>query len=207
MSVRGQSRAARSSVRRTLPASSRSGWSTYSNVRGSLYRASRSARNASSSAVGITDSSASHDGVDDVAAVLVGKADDGTRMHRGVFVDRRLDLGRVDVRAAGQDHVLHADHRGRGSRPASNQPMSPSDSQPPSSVFALGADVAVGRCRLGPMRIHTSPFSPVGSSLPSSSQIFISPVLTPTDRTAVLEPLGAGDDRDRLRLGAARTAR
>jgi hypothetical protein len=39
---------------------------------------------------------------------LVGQAEDGRFVDRGVLVDRGLDLGRVDVLAGAQDHVLDA---------------------------------------------------------------------------------------------------
>ena len=54
--------------------------------------------------------------------------------------------------------------------------MSPSDSQPPSSVLALAPTYRYVGVSL-PERIHTSPCSPAGSGLPSWSAIITSPLL------------------------------
>ena len=46
--------------------------------------------------------------VDPLAPLLVGQPDHRAVAHRGVLHQRLLDLGRVDVEAAGDDHVLQA---------------------------------------------------------------------------------------------------
>jgi len=43
-----------------------------------------------------------------LAAVMVGNADHDHFLHRRMFVDRLLDHLRIDVEAAGDDHVLFA---------------------------------------------------------------------------------------------------
>jgi hypothetical protein len=48
--------------------------------------------------------------VDTLAPVGIGDADDGALGDRGVARDSVLDLGRVHVLAAGDDHVLDAAH-------------------------------------------------------------------------------------------------
>jgi len=45
------------------------------------------------------------DGVDTLTEVVVRQADDGGRQHFVVAIERRLDLRRIDVGAAGQDQV------------------------------------------------------------------------------------------------------
>jgi hypothetical protein len=40
-----------------------------------------------------------------LAEVVVGQPDDGAGQHVRVLAERRLDLGRVDVGAAGEDQV------------------------------------------------------------------------------------------------------
>ena len=135
--------------RRTLPASSRSGVLTTSTLRGSLYLARRSRGECQQ--VGRVEllGIGLDDGVDDVAAVLVGESDHAHRTHRRVLLQRGLDLGRVDVGATGEDHVLH---------PVAEvevavlvEPTHVAERLPPAIERAgLGADVAVrrsvGRC-------------------------------------------------------------
>ena len=87
-----------------------------------------------------------HDRVDAVAEVVVGQADHRARAHARVRVDRGFDLGGVDVRAAGQDHVGLRGRRGTGSR---RRRASRCRRATPSrrARFGLGADVAVRRRR------------------------------------------------------------
>ena len=64
-------------------------------------------RQCSISACSVVLVAARHDdGVDDLAPTLVGDAEDGRLEHGGVGVEGVLDLGAVDVLAAGDDHVL-----------------------------------------------------------------------------------------------------
>src|SRR5215510_9128084 len=48
------------------------------------------------------------EGLDLLTELVVGNADDSDVLHVGVPEDRGLDLGRVDIDAAGDDHVLGA---------------------------------------------------------------------------------------------------
>ncbi len=48
------------------------------------------------------------EGLGRLAAVIVGNADHDHFLHRGMGVDRLLDHLRIDVEAAGDDHVLLA---------------------------------------------------------------------------------------------------
>jgi hypothetical protein len=49
-----------------------------------------------------------HHGGDPLAPLVVRQADDGAVLNRRVLHDRLLDLGGVDVEAAGDHHVLRA---------------------------------------------------------------------------------------------------
>ena len=174
-------RSLRSAARRTLPASSRRGASTNSTTRGSLYFASRSAANSKQLLLGERVGVGLDDRVDEVAQVLVGKPDHADRSHGRVLLDRGLDLGRVDVRPAREDHVLHAVAEVQVAVVV--EPAHVAERLPAAVERArLGADVVVRRARRARRRSHTSPISPAGRSLPSASEIMNSPVLGPADR-------------------------
>ena len=97
----------RSVVLSTLPVALRGSSSTNSTRVGHLKWASRSRAKAISSA-GV-DGTVEGDGGDDgLAPALVGQPEDGDLAHRRVAHEDLLDLDRVDVLAAGDDHVLLA---------------------------------------------------------------------------------------------------
>ena len=57
------------------------------------------------------------DGVHALAEIVVRQSDDGAGGDAGMRLERRLDLGRVDVLAADQDHVGATGRPGTGTRP------------------------------------------------------------------------------------------
>ena len=84
--------------------------------------------------------------------------------------------------------------------------MSPSDSQPPSMRFAVGADVAVGlRARVVRAHEDLADLTRIGVGAVGAHDLHLAGE-RPADRAAVREPVGAADDASRLRLGAARRA-
>ncbi len=119
-----------------------------------------------------------------------------------MLVQRRLDLGRIDVGAADQDHV---------GAPVGEVEI---------AVLVERADVAqdlpaarqgarrrrpdtgrtAARPRAGACRSRRS--RPAGRRSPSASKAAISPDGDLADRAAVRQPLGSGDDGHRLGLGA-----
>ena len=69
----------------------------------------RSLQNAMISSCGGCLALLEHDeGLDRLAAVGVGHADDRCFFDLGVLKEHRLDVGGIDVKAAGDDHVLLA---------------------------------------------------------------------------------------------------
>ncbi len=67
---------------------------------------------------------------DPLAPALVGHADHRDLAHSRVRREDVLDLERVDVLAAGDDHVVDAGRRSRDRRPSSSRPVSPVWYQP-----------------------------------------------------------------------------
>ena len=93
----------RTADRRALPASSRNGVSLNSTVRGTLYDAMRSDRNAMTSV--LVEPVGLHDGVRHLAQVVVGYANHQAGQHIRVGRQRRFDLGGVDVASSDGEHV------------------------------------------------------------------------------------------------------
>ena len=83
--------------------------SMISTTRGYLYAAMRSRANAriSSGVTGLPGLQADH-GLDRLAAIRVGDADDGGLAHGRMLVQHFLDLARPDLEARRDDHVLRA---------------------------------------------------------------------------------------------------
>ena len=129
-------------------------------------------------------------------------ADDGDVVHRGVPDQHVLDLARVDVHAARDDHVRHAvgeeqvalvvdvaDVAERASSPRSSQA---------SAVFSLSPWYSK-RCDDSN---QIWPASPSGSSLPSSSTTCDGAEQRLADRTRVREPVLGADVAEAAALAA-----
>ena len=138
--------------------------------------------------------------MDAVAPVLVGEADDAAAPHRGVLLQRRLDLGRVDVGAPRQDHVLE---------PVAEvevavlvEVAAVAEGLPaPLPPAGLRAHVVVG----GPVAPAAHPHLALGAGRHRIAGGVADHDLAahrPPDRAAVLQPLLAGDDGGDLPLGA-----
>ena len=83
--------------------------SMISTTRGYLYAAMRSRANARiSSGVTVLPGLQADDGLDRLAAIRVGDADDGRLAHGRMLIEHLLDLARPDLEARRDDHVLRA---------------------------------------------------------------------------------------------------
>ena len=145
--------------------------------------------NASRSAVSSSSGSASTMAWTRLPRSSSGSPITAHRTHGRVLLQRRLDLGRVDVRATGEDHVLHAVAEVEVAvlvEPAHVAERLPAALERP----GLGADVAVGRpvgrvahphlaLLAGRQRVAVG----VGDHELAGDR--------PADRAAVLQPLGA----------------
>ena len=113
-----------------------------------------------------------HDrGRDRFAQPLVGHAEHGGFGDVGVLVDRRFDLGAVDVLAAAQHHVLGAVDDEHVARPRRCGAMSPVWNQPSrmaSAVASVSVEVALDHDGAANAEL-TDGVGPGSSTLPSSS--------------------------------------
>ena len=147
------------------------------------------------------------DGVHPLAPVLVGHADDRAGRHGGVLGERVLDLGRVHVLAAGDDHVLDAvdDEDVAVARPCSRRRRCASSRRaaPPRSPPACSSSRA-SRCRRGR---RSRPTVPRGTSWSCSSTIRTSTcgAARPAERRRDGSSWSAGSEQrgDRRQLGHA----
>ena len=100
----------RSSRLSSLPLSVRGSSSRTSHDRGPLVARPGARRRTTSSAArsSVAPGAGLHDRVHLLAPLVVGNAEDGRVHHVGMRVEHRLDLGRVDVHPAADDHVLLA---------------------------------------------------------------------------------------------------
>jgi len=113
------------------------------------------------------------DGVHALAEVVVGQPDDGAGGDAGMRLERRLDLGRVDVLATDQDHV--GGPVGQEQVPVLIHPAHVAERLPPVALARLGADVPVRRRAPSGPCIHTSPTWPGATSSPSGPRMRIAP--------------------------------
>ena len=155
----------------------------------------RSTSSVSRSAVGLDD------GVHPVAEVVVGQADHRARPHRRVLLQRRLDLGRVDVGAAAQDHV--GEPVAEVEEAVGVEPAEVAERLPAAVAGArLGADVAVAGGVAGDRPQPHLALLAGGQLVALVVGDQHRALRGAAHRAAVLEPLRAGDDRGGLRLGA-----
>ena len=141
------------------------------------------------------------DGVHALAEFRIGQADDDAGAHVGMRRHRGLDLGRIDVGAAAQDHVGEAVAEieiAVGIEPADIAERFPAVG----AALRLGAEIVIGGIRRRHWAGNRSRRSrPGATSLPSSPMMRrreVSPILPTEPR--VRQPFDAGDDASRPAL-------
>ena len=142
------------------------------------------------------------DGVDAVAQVLVGQPDHRARPHGGVLLERRLDLGRVDVGAAAQDHVgepVAEVEEPVGVEPARRRRATPIRPPAPGPRRRRSGSSASSRVDGPQPHLALLARRDLGAVLVGDEHGALGGA---ADRPPVLEPLRARDDRGGLRLGA-----
>src|SRR5688572_7783562 len=145
-------------------------------------------------------------GLDDrvhaIAEIVAGQADHRARANTRVLVERGLDLRRIDVGAAGQDHVgLPV---GQEQVAVGVHPPHVAERLPPALYAAsLGTDVAIRAHGLIVAGSHEdlTDLARLGVAAIGANNLHLYAVRTP-DRAAMLEPLAPADDRRGLRFGA-----
>src|SRR5205085_8539905 len=113
-------------------------------------------------------------------------------LHGGVFLERGLDLGRVDVGAAAEDHVAHPVTQVEVA--VGVDPAVVAERLPPAVALAgLGADVGVGRRVAAGAQPHLAVLADGHLVAVGITDHDFARHRTP-DRTTVLEPFHAADD-------------